>query len=83
MVRALTLTIAPLRMAASRIEGTGGVELMLYANTNATYVIEASTNLQQWTAIITNAADGTGLLRYVDQDSATIGRRFYRALPAR
>ena len=41
-------------------------------------VIEASTNLMQWTAILTNVVPGGGIVFFTDPDSGQLPRRFYR-----
>jgi hypothetical protein len=43
-------------------------------------VIEASTNLQTWTPLQTNALGINGLLYFSDSHSSTQSKRFYRAL---
>ncbi len=42
-------------------------------------VIEASTNLLQWTAIQTNVVTSSGVIFFTDPESAGFPRRFYRA----
>ena len=42
-------------------------------------VIEAAAALGSWTAIQTNLLSETGLFYFVDSDSDTLTRRFYRA----
>jgi hypothetical protein len=42
-------------------------------------VIEASTDLVQWTAILTNLVPSGGIVLFTDPDSGSLPRRFYRA----
>jgi len=44
------------------------------------YVIEASTDFQDWTPLVTNTLPGSTLLDFLDVDSTNYMYRFYRAL---
>ncbi len=56
-----------------------GFSFQLSVPINATYMIEASTDLQHWTPIATNVA-GTGSITFTDTDAANYPSRFYRAV---
>jgi hypothetical protein len=58
---------------------SGEVQLTLTGQTNLLYVIEASTNLVQWTkiAVRTNL---TGSVELTDSAATKHARRFYRAV---
>lgn len=56
-----------------------GLELSLAGPASGTYVIEASTNLTDWTAISTNSGV-TGSVVFTDTTAASYSRRFYRAV---
>ena len=45
---------------------------------NASYVVQATTNLVSWTAISTNTADATGAFTYTDTSAGQFPKRFYR-----
>jgi hypothetical protein len=57
----------------------GQFRLAVSGPAGANVVIQASTNFQNWTPIITNSLDG-GLLFHSDAESAGHLQRFYRAL---
>ena len=57
----------------------GTFHLNLLGENGRTYVIEASTNLQNWTPIYTNTVTG-GTLQFDDMGAAGVPVRFYRAV---
>jgi hypothetical protein len=80
--RTLALTINPILISVSQPStGSGMVEIVVQGHSNSTYVIEASTNLSQWTAIATNVAGSGGVWKY--SESNAYPRRFYRGKPNR
>jgi hypothetical protein len=46
---------------------------------NETYLLQASTNLFEWTPLATNSMPASTVWRFVDEDSANLPYRFYRA----
>jgi hypothetical protein len=42
------------------------------------YVVEESTNLAGWTPVATNTMPGSNVWQFVDENSVTSPRRFYR-----
>jgi len=71
-------TNAPLSFDSGAMTSTG-FELKLSGPPASTYVIEASTNLTDWTAISTNSGL-TGSVVFSDTEAANFSQRFYRAL---
>ena len=61
----------------------GAFEITLHGQSNSTYVIEASADLIQWTAIATNIAGTNSLWQHLVEDAAQIPHRFYRGKPQR
>jgi hypothetical protein len=61
------------------ITGTSnGPAITLSGSVNQSYVIEASLDMHNWTALSTNLTDANGLLTYVDSDATNFPSRFYR-----
>ncbi len=62
----------------------GQKQLTLLGAPNATYIIEATTNLLSppavipWLPVSTNTADALGLLQFIDPDATNFATRFYR-----
>lgn len=44
------------------------------------YAVEATTNFLDWTVLTTNTIPAAAVWKFVDEDSATLPWRFYRAL---
>ena len=59
--------------------GDGTVQLSLTGQTNLLYVIEASTNLVQWTKIGVRT-NLTGSVEFADRAATNYPQRFYRAV---
>ena len=57
----------------------GSVRFSLNAAPDLTYRIEASTNLVDWTAL-TNLANPSGTIQFIDLHATNFSRRFYRAV---
>ncbi|MBN2506806.1 MAG: hypothetical protein JXQ71_08950, partial [Verrucomicrobia bacterium] len=57
---------------------SGSLQIMVQGQPSQLYAIEASTNLTQWSPILTNAAAADGRFIHVDPDSAALPQRFYR-----
>jgi len=55
-----------------------GPALTLSGSTNQTYVLEASFDMHNWTALSTNLTDANGLFTFVDSDATNYPSRFYR-----
>jgi hypothetical protein len=55
-----------------------GPAITLSGSPNQTYVLEASLDMHNWTAISTNLTDASGLFTFVDSDAANYPSRFYR-----
>jgi hypothetical protein len=71
-VQSPVFTLVPVRSPSA------GFELILQGQTLHTYVIEASIDLAQWTAVVTNTTDDRGVLTYTDPNSPSSQVRFYR-----
>jgi hypothetical protein len=74
----LTIVAGPARLGMITRAVNGLIQFQVTGSYNASYVIEASTNLVQWTAVSTNVAVG-GMIQLQDADSAVYPTRFYRA----
>jgi hypothetical protein len=57
-----------------------GPAITLSGSINQTYVLEASFDLHNWTAISTNKTDSNGLFTFVDSDATNYPSRFYRGV---
>jgi hypothetical protein len=55
-----------------------GPSITLSGSTNQNYVIEASFDMHNWTAISTNMTGSNGLFTFVDSDATSYPSRFYR-----
>src|ERR1044072_6766362 len=57
---------------------SGAMQLEFYTNPRQPYAIEATTNFLNWQGVITNSADGNGLIQFDDTNAVAIPYRFYR-----
>jgi hypothetical protein len=57
-----------------------GPAITLSGSPDQTYVIQASLDMHNWTDIITNATDSTGIFSFVDSDATNYPSRFYRGV---
>ena len=57
---------------------SNGPAITLSGSVNQSYVIEASLDMHNWTALSTNLTDANGLLTFVDSDATNYPSRFYR-----
>ena len=55
---------------------------MLVGTPSARYVVQTSTNLSVWLPLVTNILPANGLLPITDSQSASVSRRYYRAVSA-
>jgi len=69
---AATVTALPLAAA-------GQFQFQLRGQPASTYVIEASTDLQQWETVGSGTTDLDGAISFVDPQSVCLPQRFYRA----
>lgn len=82
--RTITLTVSPIRMSVAVAPSSPGIfEITLSGHPSQAYVIEASSDLVQWTSIATNVAGSNGALLYVDAPDLPMARQFYRGRPHR
>ena len=80
--REIALTVNPIRLLVGNATN-GAFEIIVQAQSNSTYVIEASTNLLDWTSVATNVAGTNGLWNYLEANTTSIPYRFYRGKPQR
>jgi hypothetical protein len=76
--RAVTVTTSPPQLVvltANRVSAT----LVLNGQTGSQCVIQASSNLVNWTAILTNIIPDAGTIQITDSGATSQNRRFYRA----
>jgi hypothetical protein len=76
--RNVALDVIYLILASVEVGSAGQCQITLQGAPHQTYVIEASTNLAQWSAIETNTSAADGKLIYLDTDAAQASQRFYR-----
>ena len=69
----------PTRIDQATVPGDGIFRLNLVGPLGRVYVFEASTNLVDWSPILTNRAP----FLVEDREALTRPQRFYRAVPAR
>ena len=55
-----------------------GPAITLSGSPDQSYVLEASCDMHNWTAISTNLTDANGLFTFVDSDATSFPSRFYR-----
>lgn len=67
-------------MSQSGATLTNGFGFAVVGQSGLSYVIEVSTNLVQWTPILTNPPTTNGVIPFVDTNVPASGQKFYRAL---
>jgi hypothetical protein len=72
------LTETPLKLQADSLLANGQFRLICSGVAGETYVLQASSNLQQWTPLQTNKLTN-GVWTFADSFAATLNQRFYRA----
>jgi len=78
---AITLLLdSPLRLD-SFTSGGSGCSMRLIGQTNATYVIQRTSDFTYWTSLTTNTVPN-GIWYFIDQGGVWCGTSFYRALTA-
>jgi hypothetical protein len=82
VARSVALEVIPIVLSLTEISSTGHLQITLVGQPYQTYVIEASSNLLQWSGIETNIAGADGSLAYEDMDDAGTSHRFYRGRTA-
>lgn len=79
MASVLASSNAPPQLGKPVSLGSGGIAFQLSGVPNASYIVQASTNLIQWSNIATNVLPATGILEFNDP-MAGQPLRFYRAI---
>ncbi|MDB6125509.1 MAG: hypothetical protein JWQ71_4502, partial [Pedosphaera sp.] len=74
------LTIVPPRLANSSMQTNGNFQMTLIGQAGESYVIQASTNLINWTSVITNTISASGNYKFADTNSLGFNQRYYRAV---
>jgi hypothetical protein len=69
----------PSTLSLAQVGTDGAVAGQVNGTAGQTYVIQASTDLMNWSSISTNVADTNGIVWLVDSNSISIPARFYRA----
>ena len=72
------LTVIPSKFTSSALLPDRTFQLSLSGVSNATYRIDASTDLVNW-LMLTNILNATGTVRFVDLEAPNFSQRFYRA----
>ena len=73
-----TSVLIPVFAAPTQIS-TRSFQLNLFGENGSTYIIQASSNLVNWTPIYTNIVSG-GVIQFDDLGMTNFNRRFYRAV---
>jgi hypothetical protein len=55
-------------------------QVTLTGQAGVTYVLQGSLDLTTWTPIATNAAPGSGIIKFTDSSAPSHAKRFYRAI---
>jgi len=74
----LTTENIPTRFASPTLSSNGTFRTTLLSRANRTNIIEASTNLTNWTTV-TNFLNKTGVALFTDPSTTNTSRRFFRA----
>ena len=77
-IASLTVVMRP-NLAPPTLLPDGSVRLSLSATPDLTYRLDASTNLVDW-ATLTNIANPSGTIQFIDLEATNFSRRFYRAV---
>ena len=77
-IASLTVVMRP-NLAPPTLLPDGSVRLSLSATPDLTYRLDASTNLVDWAAL-TNIANPSGTIQFIDLEATNFSRRFYRAV---
>jgi Concanavalin A-like lectin/glucanases superfamily/Immunoglobulin I-set domain len=77
-IASLTVVMRP-NLAPLTLMPDGSVRLSLIATPDLTYRLDASTNLVDWAAL-TNTANPSGTIQFIDLQATNFWRRFYRAV---
>ncbi|MGH7969183.1 MAG: chitobiase/beta-hexosaminidase C-terminal domain-containing protein, partial [Limisphaerales bacterium] len=70
--------VSPFRFTAETFSN-GVLQMTLLGSAGSNYVLQASTNLQDWVPLLTNSAQ-TNVLFFIDPKSSNYPDRFYRVL---
>ncbi len=73
-------TNAPPQLSDPRRLAGGGFSFQLAGVPQATYLIQASTNLTTWVPVATNVLPASGVLQITDPQAAAYSMRYYRAV---
>jgi len=57
---------------------TGDAQIEFRTAPAQAYAVEATADFLSWQSLMTNTADGTGLVRFMDTNAAGMPKRFYR-----
>jgi hypothetical protein len=67
------------RLEATGIGADGSYQARVYGEPGLVYRIESSTDLVQWTPVLTFTAPADGILEFQDPAAPDLRQRFYRA----
>jgi large repetitive protein len=73
-------TLVPPHLVAASTQANGSFQLTLIGQVGDAYVIQASTNLVNWTPVATNIIAGTGAYKFTDTNAPSFRQRYYRAV---
>lgn len=76
----VTAVIQPVPAVLSGSYASNHFHLVVTAEPNLVYVIQASSNLTSWVSLSTNTASTAGVIKYTDPSSPSPNRRFYRTV---
>ncbi|SRR6266567_8617144 len=80
LTRAASTSFSQTNSPANTAPGNGAIQLQLHGQPNETYLIQASTDLENWNVITISRADAEGVVIFADTQAARFKSRFFRGL---
>jgi subtilisin family serine protease len=75
----LSKVLRTIRVASVAVTNGSPFQLRVNGGLNRTCVVEATTNLMNWSPIFTNSTSADGTFDFTDSQSANLSQRFFRA----
>ena len=76
----LPLNIPDASTVSIAVQPDGNPAVTLSGSPDQTYVLQASSDMHDWTSVSTNLTDANGLFTFVDTDARNYPSRFYRGV---
>jgi uncharacterized repeat protein (TIGR01451 family) len=74
------ITPVPAQLSGAYDAPGQNFQVTLTGQAGVTYVLQGSLDLTTWTPIATNAAPGSGIIKFTDSSAPSHAKRFYRAI---